>query len=76
MAGDGRDGRCINSRCVHAAAGRDGHGRFERREEDLKLETVDVPKGRGTLKLSCKLWTALKFPYDGALEAALKVPPP
>ena len=84
MAGDGRDSRCINSKCVHAAAGRDGHGRFERRRweqeenEHLKLEKVDVPDGRRTLKIGA-LVQALDgtkgFPMtDGALEAGLKVP--
>jgi hypothetical protein len=50
VAGDGRDGRCtINSKWVHAAAGRDGHGRFERRRweqeenEHLKLEKSMFP---------------------------------
>jgi hypothetical protein len=74
VAGDGRDGRCINSKCVHAAAGRDGHGRFERRrwerEENghLKLEKADVPDGRGTLKIGALVQTldgTKGFPYDG-----------
>jgi hypothetical protein len=69
---------------VHAAAGRDGHGRFERRRweqeenEHLKLEKVDVPDGRRTLKIGA-LVQALDgtkgFPMtDAALEAGLKVP--
>jgi hypothetical protein len=56
VAGDGRNGRRINSKCVHAAAGRGRHGRFERgrreweENEHLKLEKIDVPDSRGTFE--------------------------
>jgi hypothetical protein len=73
VAGDGRNGRRINSRCVHAAAGRDRHGRFERgrreweENEHLKLEKVDVPEVVGHLKIGALVQAldGTKVPYDG-----------